>query len=54
MTDQTIEGLQAHYGPAYRWLATATAITGTIALALSSTMINVAIPDVMGAERPGI
>lgn len=53
MTDQTIEGLQAHYGPAYRWLATATAITGTIALALSSTMINVAIPDVMGAFGVG-
>jgi MFS transporter, DHA2 family, multidrug resistance protein len=37
------------YGPRYRWLATATAMIGSFATLLTATIINVAIPDIMGA-----
>lgn len=49
MSSQTIEGLFERYGPSYKWLATATVVMGTLATALSTTIVNVAIPDVMGA-----
>ena len=45
----SIEALFLRYGPAYRWLATATVMISTIAVVLSTTIVNVAIPDVMGA-----
>ena len=35
--------------PAYRWLVTVSGLFGTLAVILSATMINVAIPSVMGA-----
>jgi EmrB/QacA subfamily drug resistance transporter len=41
------------YGQSYRWLLTLTAMIGNIALILSSTIINVAIPDIMGAFGVG-
>lgn len=44
-----LERLSARYGAAYRWLATLTVMTGTISTVLSSTIVNVAIPDIMGA-----
>lgn len=37
------------YGPAYRWYATATVMVATISVVLSTTIVNVAIPAVMGA-----
>ncbi len=40
-------------GPAYKWLATATVLCGMLASILSSTMTNVAIPEVMGAFGVG-
>lgn len=43
------EALFERYGPAYRWLATGTALIAAIAVILSATIVNVAIPDVMGA-----
>src|SRR5918996_92899 len=43
------EALVARYGPAYRWIATVTAMIAAIAVILSATIVNVAIPDVMGA-----
>ncbi len=43
------EALFERYGPAYRWLATFTAIAAATAVVLSSTIVNVAIPDIMGA-----
>src|SRR5690606_23240708 len=43
------DDLFARYGPAYRWLATGTVMVATIAVVLSTTIVNVAIPDVMGA-----
>ncbi|EXL10107.1 DHA2 family efflux MFS transporter permease subunit [Aquamicrobium defluvii] len=45
----SIEDLFDRYGPSYRWLATGTVMIATIAVVLSTTIVNVAIPDVMGA-----
>lgn len=43
------EALFARYGSAYRWMATGTALIAAISVILSATIVNVAIPDVMGA-----
>lgn len=45
----SIDALFERYGPAYRWLATVAAVTANMAMVLSSTIVNVAIPDIMGA-----
>ncbi|MFM7785124.1 MAG: DHA2 family efflux MFS transporter permease subunit [Gammaproteobacteria bacterium] len=37
------------YGTGYRWYALLTIVTGNIAAVLAGTIINVAIPDIMGA-----
>jgi EmrB/QacA subfamily drug resistance transporter len=42
---QTLAQLQAHYGPRYRWLLLLTVMIGTMASIMSSTIINVAVPD---------
>lgn len=52
-TSDSIETLFARYGPGYRWLATATVMLGTIASVLSSTIVNVALPDIMGTFGMG-
>jgi EmrB/QacA subfamily drug resistance transporter len=44
----SIEGLFERYGPAYRWFATGTVMIAAIAVVLSTTIVNVAIPGVMG------
>ena len=49
MQSDSIEALFARYGPAYRWLACATVMLGTISAVLTTTSVNVAIPDIMGA-----
>lgn len=49
----SVEQMFARYGPAYRWLVTLTALTGTISCILSSTIVNVALPDIMGALGMG-
>ena len=49
MASETAEVLFARYGPRYRWLATVTAMLGTISAVLTTTTVNVAIPDIMGA-----
>ncbi|MBW8269175.1 DHA2 family efflux MFS transporter permease subunit [Caldovatus aquaticus] len=46
---RSVEALFARYGPAYRWLVAGTALMGTLATVLSSTIANVALPEVMGA-----
>ncbi|MCC5860154.1 MAG: multidrug efflux MFS transporter [Ectothiorhodospiraceae bacterium] len=48
MTSET-ERLFARYGPGYKWLATLTVMLGTLSMTLATTIVNVAIPDVMGA-----
>ncbi len=40
--------LAARFGAPYKWCATCTVMVGTIAAILSSTMTNVALPDMMG------
>ncbi|MBE9539888.1 MAG: hypothetical protein IMF06_12445, partial [Proteobacteria bacterium] len=37
------------YGINYRWYAMLAVISGNIAAVLASTIINVAVPDIMGA-----
>jgi MFS transporter, DHA2 family, multidrug resistance protein len=49
LTRETTEVLFERYGPRYRWLATATVMLGTISAVLTSTTVNVAIADIMGA-----
>ena len=48
MIQRTVESLIARYGDAYKWYATGTVMLGCIATVLSATMVNVALPDIMG------
>ena len=41
----TLPELQARYGPRYRWLLLLAVMVGTMASIMSSTIVNVAIPD---------
>ena len=43
----------ARFGLSHRWLITLTAMIGNISLILSSTIVNVAIPNIMGAFGVG-
>ncbi|MDH5537689.1 MAG: DHA2 family efflux MFS transporter permease subunit, partial [Betaproteobacteria bacterium] len=49
MRQATTEELFERYGPKYRWLSTVTVMLGTISAVLTTTSVNVAIPDIMGA-----
>lgn len=44
-----VRELFALYGPIFRWAATITGMLGAFATLLTGTIVNVAIPDVMGA-----
>ena len=46
---ETTEVLAERYGPRYRWYATVTVMLGTVSAMLTTTSVNVAIPDIMGA-----
>jgi MFS transporter, DHA2 family, multidrug resistance protein len=54
VTIETGDVLAERYGPTYRWLATFTAMTGALAMVLSSGVMNVAVPSVMGAFGVGL
>ena len=41
------------FGPSYRWLVTFAGLTGAIAMILSATIVNVAVPSIMGAFGVG-
>lgn len=41
--------MQARWGASYRWFVTFAAMLGTVATILSATIVNVALPQVMGA-----
>lgn len=46
MTDPgSVEALRARHGPRYRWLLMLSVMVGTMASIMSSTVVNVAIPD---------
>ncbi len=52
----TLPELQAHYGARYRWLLLLAVMVGSVAAIMSSTIINVAVPDMsrhfgIGQER---
>lgn len=49
MSTSQVEAYFQRHGPAYRWLATGTIMVATISVVLSTTIVNVAIPAVMGA-----
>lgn len=49
----SIEEMFARHGPAYRWWVTLAALTGTVSTILSSTIVVVALPDIMGALGMG-
>jgi len=51
-----LPALQARFGARYRWLLLASVMLGTMASVMSSTIVNVAIPDIsqhfgLGQER---
>ena len=53
---QTREQLQARYGDRYKWLVLITVMIGSMAAIMSSTIVNVAVPDLsrhftLGQER---
>ena len=45
---ETTEVLAGRYGSRYRWYATVTVMLGTISAVLTTTTVNVALPDIMG------
>ncbi|MGD9521097.1 MAG: DHA2 family efflux MFS transporter permease subunit, partial [Tepidiphilus sp.] len=47
-TDE-LSGFFERFGSAYRWFVITTTLMGTITVVLSSTIVNVALPDIMGA-----
>ena len=52
----TLAALQARYGPKHRWYLLLAVMVGTMASIMSSTIVNVAIPDLshhftLGQER---
>tara|TARA_R110002167_G_scaffold181510_1_gene381831 strand:- start:483 stop:659 length:177 start_codon:yes stop_codon:yes gene_type:complete len=48
MSEETTEGLCRRYGEAYRLLATVTAMVSATSMLLSSKIVNVAFPKIMG------
>jgi DHA2 family multidrug resistance protein len=46
---ENTDDLIARYGARYRWLATATVMMGTVSAMITTTIVNVALPDIMGA-----
>lgn len=53
MTNESIEVLFERYGQSYRWLVTIGGLLGAFAMVLSATIVNVAVPHVMGAFGVG-
>ncbi len=53
MKSVSTEDLFAQYGPAYRWLITVCGMTASFTMVLTGTVVNVAVPDVMGAYGVG-
>ena len=55
-TAPTADGaaLRQRFGPVYVWLVTLTVMSGGIAMGLASSMVNVAVPSVVGAFGVGL
>ena len=52
--NRTFDDYFARFGPVYRWIATGTVMLASITVVLSATIVNVAVPDVMGAFEVGL
>jgi len=50
---ESIDDLFTRFGPRYRWLVTVTGMTASFTMVLTGTIVNVAIPDVMGTYGVG-
>ncbi|MFH1602512.1 MAG: MFS transporter, partial [Pseudomonadota bacterium] len=48
-TPETVEVLLARYGPRFRFYVILTSMLGTISAVLTTTTVNVALPDMMGS-----
>jgi len=53
LTSESVDGLYRRYGRSYLWLATFTGVTASFTMVLTGTVVNVAIPNVMGAFGVG-
>ena len=53
MTSTHVDAQFARYGGAYKWLVTLSGMAGAFAMILSATMVNVAVPSIMGAYGVG-
>jgi MFS transporter, DHA2 family, multidrug resistance protein len=53
VTSASIETLSERYGPSYRWILTTTGMIAAMTMILTSTMVNVAVPSIMGAYGVG-
>lgn len=51
--DPAIQAKFDRYGESYRWFVTVAGLTGAIAMILSATIVNVAVPSIMGAYGVG-
>ena len=49
MASETTDALFIRYGPRYRWLVSVAVLLGTVSAMVTTTIVNVAIPDIMGA-----
>lgn len=47
MSETHLQQLMARHGERYKWFATCTAMVGAMAMSLSSTIVNVALPGIM-------
>ena len=45
---ETVENLFDRFGPNYRWFVAAVGLSGAAAMLMSATLVNVAVPHVMG------
>lgn len=52
--DASTDALFARYGGTFRWLVAVTVTIGAIAMGLASSIVNVAVPAVMGAFGVGL
>lgn len=53
MARETTDVLFARYGPRFRGYVTTVALLGTVSAVVTTTSVNVALPDIMGSfENP--
>ena len=45
----TVEALFERFGPNYRWFVAAAGLLGATSVMMTATLVNVAVPNVMGA-----